>query len=152
MGAERWLQFERGEMKKVRTYLQGVEYITVSEENGPCVYIEFLPRRLEIGYGAGNSTMAAMVSRELAKRFHVKRIGSDSTGWYSDADWDKIPEEEYGKKYTRWADWIAEYKPSFDRMYKWESEELDAVDMQVIGWFQTRDFSEAEMERTQRVK
>ena len=149
MGAERWLQFERGELAKVRKYLQGVEYLAVSEE-GECIWFDFKRSRLEIGYsfGASSSTMAAMACRELSKRFPVKKIGADSTGWYPDKDLQSYSEKEYGKKYTRWADWIVDYKPSFDRMYSILPDELNEIDAFVIGWFQSRDaYMETEVAR-----
>ena len=65
------------------------------------------------------STLADFVTREITRRFTIKRIGSDSTGWYPNSNWKETGprscQETYGP-YTDWVSWQRDYKPewSFD--------------------------------------
>lgn len=124
MGGERWLEFQPGEMKKVKAYLKDVHATSVIDEQmSAAVHLGWHDSRLEIGYSLGSPwsrELADVVAAELARRFSVKKIGSDSTGWWKDADWKAkakgAPTQRYGA-YTSWAAWIKDYKPEWSYVY-----------------------------------
>lgn len=120
MSGERWLEFQPGEMKKVKAYLKDVYAVSVADSTvDASVWLAWHDSKLEIGYSFGsmfNRELADFVASELAKRFKVKKIGADSTGWYKDSDWkaksEGAPARTYGS-YTSWAAWIKDYKPEW---------------------------------------
>jgi hypothetical protein len=155
MGAERWLEFAPGEKEKVLAYLGdetwlGQEgkwgwwiewkdevYSCDCEENCDCV--PWGGPRLEVGYqmSAYSSDAAPFVCRELAKRFEVTRIGSDSVGWYDDENWasddERAAKSRYGE-YVSWAAWVRDFRAEWCHTY--------------AGWKKYGGFSEAELSKT----
>lgn len=112
MGAERWLEF--AEPKKAKAYLKGVEELGDDGEFGCWLKWSDLndsggKDQLEVGYafgGADDGEWAKVVCRELAKRFVVTRIGSDSVGWY-----DEPPSGKPYAQYKSWSAWMANCQP-----------------------------------------
>lgn len=130
MGAERYIQFTnnvesvrvlhyleplRGwiELKLVepKDYMTGCHLEWTTEENSDDPY-------LAVGYSFGanyGAEVAAFTLRELTNRFSTRRIGADSTGWWTDEVWtscvsdDRHPVATYGS-YTSWVDWIKSYQ------------------------------------------
>ncbi len=82
------------------------------KEDRPCF-------ALLLGYSFGtdlSDDLAALVSRELARRFRVTRIGADSVGWYPDKDWAsknlQNPTSRYGS-FPSWVEWVKAWKPEW---------------------------------------
>ncbi len=126
MGAERWLQFKSvKEADRVREFLSSLEG-EISSEKHSCGVRWTAPCKLELSYSFGgdcDDEFATFVCRELARRFHVIRIGADSVGWYTDDDWlsdnPKGAPGRYGP-YKKWKDWIKDYKPEWAYELRYE--------------------------------
>jgi hypothetical protein len=113
MSAENWLEFKAGQLPKVRAGLAllGPE-ITL---DGHLLPLTLRRRCLEVGYfgGVRAGFLANLMSREICRRFAVKRIGHSTNGWWSDSALTS-PEciEEYGVLGS-WAEWMANYQPQW---------------------------------------
>ena len=151
MGAERWLKFE--DPRHAEAYLEGIGEILIGDDG---CWFEWREDRLEIGYtfgGMGDAT-ASFISRELACRFPVIKVGADSVGWYDDTNWqcDKkgSAPDRYGS-YTSWAAWIREYTREWGYSYRdiddedgeeykvLVNDQFDEIENGVIEWFKARD-------------
>lgn len=119
MGAERWLKFSsKAEANRFRSYLGDTEEIGVDGKYG--WWFEWKGNRFEVGYSLGgmSSEGAALVCREIARRFNVVRIGADSVGWYSDKEIAEDTEDPVYKDYSTWAAWIKDYKIEWSHTYQ----------------------------------
>jgi hypothetical protein len=124
MGGAIWLLLKSTkEADRLKTYLGDTSFVV--EDLGDCWIDWTSPRRLELGYsfggGAANCEVALLASREIAKRFAVTRIGSESTGWYREDQWSSTdpegPVAHYGPL-PNWVEWIKAYKREFSYAYK----------------------------------
>ena len=133
MGAERWLQFSTYvEAKRAKRFLQPLDGVLRLETRGDVWFRWTGPRKLEVGHAHGheNSETAAFVCREIARRFHITRIGADSVGWYSEKDWKS--EHPHGApasygRFVDWPTWMKEYRP------EWSSHYLGRIEEQQEG-------------------
>jgi hypothetical protein len=124
MGGAIWLLLKSTkEADRLKAYLGDTGFGV--EGLGSCWLDWTSLRRLELGYsfggGAANSEIALLAGREIAKRFTVIRIGSDSTGWYKDEDWDSDDPEGAKTHYgplLNWVEWIKAYRREFSYAYK----------------------------------
>lgn len=133
MGAERWLMFaSRAEANKARRYLTEPEVGVEGNFNARFEWKGPTSKVLRVGYSHGpfSSTFAAILCRELARRFTVAKIGADTVGWYDDQEWLRIPNtlhESYGPLGS-WAEWIRVYDPrKFDRAFRMYPDEAAIV-------------------------
>lgn len=80
---------------------------------------------VEYNLHADASFIGSIVAREIARRFDLTRIGSDSVGWYGDSDWQKTGKfsafDQYGY-YPDWVSWLKDYKPEWDMCIRAEPE------------------------------
>lgn len=154
MGAERWLKLKSAkEAERLKDYLGDMTSMGVEGQYG--WWFEWSgKKKIEIGYSMGmwSSEGAAIVCREIAKRFEIKRIGADSTGWYEDSDWESDGEHSsralYGD-FTSWADWMENYDLEWSMTYRmfqrhgdhWarELEGLRELEAFVVGEFEKLD-------------
>jgi hypothetical protein len=103
MGQERWLEFSTPEeYARCQEYLFSAPEIGVEGEYG--CWFQWKPANvLEVAYTSGgrNSEFATSVSREIAKRFQLSRIGGDWIGWYDDTGG--------ARGYSTWVEWMKSY-------------------------------------------
>lgn len=132
MGAERWLLFKTAEVADhARKFLSLIGPDIPIQDQG-CFLNWTGPRKLEVGYSFGwlDDAVATFVCREISRRFKVSSIGVDSSGWYSNKDWanthPKGPSARYGP-YTKWADWMKDYKPEWSPEVRFEPESIEEV-------------------------
>ena len=131
MGGERWLMFSsKKQADEARAFLAPMRlpehkdedygYISMGDENGDCWLSWTSACKLELGYSFGgheaNSTAAEITARELAKRFKCRKLGSDSTGWYPNSDWES--DHEHGAKarygpHDNWIEWLKKWTPEW---------------------------------------
>ena len=158
MGGERWVLFSsRKQADAARAFFAplrrpGAEgdtaygYVSLGDESGDCWLSWTSPLKLEIGYSFGNhdgnSAAAEITAREIARRFKIRRIGADSTGWYPDKQWESTDPmgapARYGA-YKSWAAWVKEWTPkwSFTVMMirgRLEGTEDPATQEEYEGW------------------
>lgn len=122
MGGEYWLQLGSGtEADRLRSYLGDLEEFGVEGRFG--WWFNWSKRRqFEIGYsfGALSSEGACLVAREIAKRFQITRVGTDSEGWYSDKGLEHLRpawKARYGEFFS-WVDWVKAYKIEWMHTYR----------------------------------
>ncbi len=118
MGGSRWLSFKKGEISKAKKFLADIATIDCAEPETR-VWIDWKVNRLDISYSFGypyHTECSCIVAREVAKRFKVKRLGADSTGWYEEEFWNSDEEvnrddaiERYGRLFPSWAEWTKNY-------------------------------------------
>jgi hypothetical protein len=155
MGGDRWLQFKSlKERVRAEHFLDvGQDTITievVSPFNGKpvtcgCYLDTKAAKTLAVSYSANwlNRFVADLVSREIARRFDVRRIGADSVGWYSDTDWQaegpRTAKADYGP-YTSWVAWMKDYRIEWDRAVGAEDRPLfDLIETEVVALFKQLD-------------
>jgi len=156
VGDERWLKLaSEEEAQRLRDYLGDHEELGVEGDFGWWLqWSSEDPLRFEAGYsyGALQSEGAAMVCREIVRRFKVTSIGSSSGGWYDDKGWQgkgpKSLRETYGP-FTSWVEWMESYKIEFSLTYKmftrypddWshEIEKWSRIEGFVTEWFRKLD-------------
>jgi hypothetical protein len=144
MGGERWLLFSsKKQADAARAFLAPMRepeiqndnsygYISMGDDNGDCWLTWTSPCKLELGYSFGNheanSAAADITARELAKRFKCKRLGSDSTGWYRESDWQSDKQggapDRYGP-HENWIEWIEAWKPEWSFTVRMIQSKLD---------------------------
>jgi hypothetical protein len=118
MGAERWIRFaSREDLARAKAYLKD-DPVTLG---GTSILVKWRPTRLELSFGFGDrytDDLAMFVSREIARRFPVVKIGADSIGWYADSDWRPGGPAviRYSGTWPSWAEWVKDYKPEWSHL------------------------------------
>lgn len=127
MGAERWIDFGTAEERdRVVAYLRGLWMSDITVQDGESVaqvWVDPLDDEpcfaVRLGYSFGgvqSEDLAILVCRELARRFNVTRIGTDSIGWYRDSVWESTdpdgPTTKYGDLGS-WVEWAKAWKPEW---------------------------------------
>lgn len=154
MGGYLWLMFKSPkERERAERFLGGSPDISievVSPFSGKTLSAFCSPdtksaKVLSIGYSANwiCRFLSDLVSREITRRFDVRRIGADSVGWYPDKEWlaDGLhtPKSDYGP-YTTWVAWMKDYRIEWDRMISEEERPMfDLIEAQIITLFEKLD-------------
>jgi len=118
MGAERWLRLKSPkEAEKVKAFLAPLdEWLGIKGKWG--CWLEWKGTRLEIAFNVASylSSVGEFVQREICRRFDVRQIGADSTGWYPDSDWQSTDKRGAPAQYpecSNWIEWAKAYKPEW---------------------------------------
>jgi hypothetical protein len=155
MGGERWLMLKSPkEADRLREYLAPLDgSLEVPEGNG--VWFDWHGKcRIEVGYQANVlcSEVADLTCREITKRFGVTKLGSSSTGWYAESDWQRDPTEHprcatarYGP-HKSWVEWMGAYKQAWSHYFgkypdDYDDEQWAALETPVVDAFLKLDAS-----------
>lgn len=142
MGSENWLLFKSPkEARRAELFLAPLGGEVGINGKFGCWLTWKGAKRLEIGVSAGSyrSEVHNFVQREICRRFDVRKIGSDSVGWYPDSDFVAgvtVGTAEYG--YKSWAVWAKDFKPewgySLQKKEYWSPDRFEEDYAQAINY------------------